>query len=92
MLRNSGERDAKYLRSGLDCMRADAQPRSIAPEELRGATIPLSNFGRIGGRFANLIVVPPQVAIMGVGRIREQVIPHHGQAQHKAHAAALIYL
>jgi pyruvate dehydrogenase E2 component (dihydrolipoamide acetyltransferase) len=31
-------------------MRADAAARSIPPEELRGATITLSNFGMIAGR------------------------------------------
>jgi 2-oxoisovalerate dehydrogenase E2 component (dihydrolipoyl transacylase) len=41
-------------------MRADAAGRSIPPEELRGATITLSNFGMIGGRFASLVVVPPR--------------------------------
>lgn len=46
-------------------MRADAAARSIPPEELRGATITLSNFGMIAGHFAGLVVVPPQVAIVG---------------------------
>jgi 2-oxoisovalerate dehydrogenase E2 component (dihydrolipoyl transacylase) len=80
VLRNVGERDAKDLRAGLDRMRADAAARSIPPEELRGATITLSNFGMIGGRFANLIVVPPQVAIVGAGRVDQRVMPHSGRA------------
>jgi pyruvate dehydrogenase E2 component (dihydrolipoamide acetyltransferase) len=79
VLRNVGERDAKDLRAGLDRMRADAAARSIPPEELRGATITLSNFGMIGGRFANLIVVPPQVAIVGAGRAAARVLAHQGQ-------------
>ena len=33
----------------------------------------------IGGRFANLVVVPPQVAIIGAGRISAGVIAHRGQ-------------
>jgi 2-oxoisovalerate dehydrogenase E2 component (dihydrolipoyl transacylase) len=78
VLRNVGERDAKDLRAGLDRMRADAAARSIPPEELRGATITLSNFGMIGGRFANLVVVPPQVAIVGAGRIAPRVVAHEG--------------
>jgi Transposase DDE domain group 1/2-oxoacid dehydrogenases acyltransferase (catalytic domain) len=49
VLRNVGERDSADLRAGLDRMRADAAARSIPPEELRGATITLSNFGMIGG-------------------------------------------
>jgi len=78
VLRNVAERDARDLRAGLDRMRADALARSIPPGELRGATITLSNFGMIGGRFASLVVVPPQVAIIGAGRIGEQAVVHNG--------------
>jgi 2-oxoisovalerate dehydrogenase E2 component (dihydrolipoyl transacylase) len=59
VLRNVAERSVSDLRAGLDRLRADSMARSIPPEELRGATITLSNFGMIGGRFANLVVVPP---------------------------------
>jgi len=80
VMRNVAERDAKDLRAGLDRLRADAAARSIPPEELRGATITLSNFGMIGGRFASLVVVPPQVAIIGAGRIDQRVMAYQGQA------------
>ena len=79
VLRNVGERDRSDLRSGLDRMRADAAARSIPPEELRGATITLSNFGMIGGRFASLVVVPPQVAIIGAGRAERRVVVDESQ-------------
>jgi pyruvate dehydrogenase E2 component (dihydrolipoamide acetyltransferase) len=79
VLRNVGERDSADLRAGLDRMRADAAARSIPPEELRGATITLSNFGMIGGRFASLVVVPPQVAIIGAGRAEQRVVVDQGQ-------------
>jgi pyruvate dehydrogenase E2 component (dihydrolipoamide acetyltransferase) len=79
VLRNVAERDPRDLRAGLDRMRRDAAARSIPPDELRGATITLSNFGMIGGRFANLVVVPPQVAIIGAGRIAQRVTVHDGQ-------------
>jgi 2-oxoisovalerate dehydrogenase E2 component (dihydrolipoyl transacylase) len=80
VVRNVGERDARDLRAGLDRLRADAAARSIPPEELRGATITLSNFGMIGGRFASLVVVPPQVAIVGAGRVDQRVMAHQGNA------------
>jgi pyruvate dehydrogenase E2 component (dihydrolipoamide acetyltransferase) len=79
VLRNVGERDTGDLRAGLDRLRTDAAARSIPPEELRGATITLSNFGMIGGRFANLVVVPPQVAIVGAGRAGKRVMVHEDQ-------------
>ena len=79
VLRNVGERDSADLRTGLNRMRADAAARSIPPEELRGATITLSNFGMIGGRFASLVVVPPQVAIVGAGRAERRVVVNNDQ-------------
>ncbi len=78
VLRNVSERDSSDLRAGLERMRTDAAARSIPPEELRGATITLSNFGMIGGRFASLVVVPPQVAIIGAGRAEQRVIVEQG--------------
>jgi 2-oxoacid dehydrogenases acyltransferase (catalytic domain)/Transposase domain (DUF772) len=72
-------RDVSDLRAGLDRLRADAIARSIPPEELCGATITLSNFGMIGGRLANLVIVPPQTAIVGAGRISQRVVAHRGQ-------------
>jgi pyruvate dehydrogenase E2 component (dihydrolipoamide acetyltransferase) len=79
VLRNVTERSLSDLRAGLDRLRADASARSIPPEELRGATITLSNFGMIGGLFASLIVVPPQAAIIGAGRISQRATAHRGQ-------------
>ena len=42
--------------------------RKISADRLRGNTITLSNFGPIGGRYANPIIMPPTVAIVGAGR------------------------
>lgn len=78
VLRNVGKRDAADLRNGLDRMRADIKARTIAPEEMRGNTITLSNFGMIAGRYAAPIVVPPTVAILGAGVIRDEVVAAGG--------------
>jgi pyruvate dehydrogenase E2 component (dihydrolipoamide acetyltransferase) len=73
-LRNISERRPDSLREGLARIKKDVLARSIPPQELRGQTITLSNFGSIGGRYAELVVVPPQVAIVGTGRIRSAVL------------------
>ncbi len=78
VLRDVGNRDPADLRTGLDRMKADIEARRVPPEELRGATITLSNFGMLGGRFAALVVVPPQVAILGAGRIAPAVVAVDG--------------
>ncbi len=70
VVRDAGNRELDDLRAGVARLQADVIARSIPPAELRGATITLSNFGTMGGRHAALVVVPPQVAIIGAGRVR----------------------
>lgn len=79
VLRNVAERSLEDLRAGLDAMRQAVQSRKIPPEEMRGATITLSNFGTMAGRYADPIVVPPTVAIVGAGRRREQAVACAGE-------------
>jgi len=79
VLRDVGARDAKSLRAGLERMKVDLLARTIPPEELRGASITLSNFGMIAGRWAAPVVVPPQVAIVSAGRIAPRVVALDGQ-------------
>jgi len=69
VLHDAGNRGEDDLRAGLEAMKKDIAARALPPEELRGQTITLSNFGMIGGRYATLMVMPPQVAILGAGRI-----------------------
>ncbi|MCC6472656.1 MAG: 2-oxo acid dehydrogenase subunit E2 [Burkholderiales bacterium] len=78
VLRDVGKREAADLRRGLDRMRADVKARKIPPEELRGASITLSNFGMIAGRYAAPVVLPPAVAILGAGAISERVVAEAG--------------
>ncbi|MGU7775337.1 dihydrolipoamide acetyltransferase family protein [Burkholderia sp. MR1-5-21] len=80
VLRDVAHRDAADLRAGLDRMRDDIRARKIPPEEMRGNTITLSNFGMIAGKYAAPVVVPPTVAILGAGRIHDGVVPVAGVA------------
>ena len=79
VLRDVGRRTPEDLRAGLERLRHDVMARTIPPEELRGYTFILSNFGTFGGRYANPIVQPPTVAILGAGRVRDEVVAASGQ-------------
>lgn len=79
VMRGVGEREDADLREGLNVLKQDVQARAIPLEEMRGATITLSNYGVFGvGSRANLVVVPPQVAIVGAGTIRPRIVAHNG--------------
>ncbi|MBX8487055.1 dihydrolipoamide acetyltransferase family protein [Pseudomonas cichorii] len=79
VLRDVGNRTAADLKEGMSRLRADVKARSIPPQEMMGATITLSNFGTLFGRYASPIVVPPQVAIIGAGGIREEPVAMNGE-------------
>ncbi|MGR9108494.1 MAG: dihydrolipoamide acetyltransferase family protein [Gammaproteobacteria bacterium] len=80
VLRDVANRATEDLRQGLDAIKEAVLKRSINPEEMRGYTITLSNFGTFAGRYANPIVVPPTVAIVGAGKIRDAIVAEHGNA------------
>lgn len=79
VLRDAQTRDLAGLRRKLEELKQAARARTASLEALRGATITLSNFGALGGRHAALVIVPPQVAILGAGRIAPQVVAQDGR-------------
>ena len=79
VLRDVGNRESADLKEGMSRLRADVQARSIPAKEMMGATITLSNFGTLFGRYASPVVVPPQVAIIGAGAIRDEPVAVNGE-------------
>ena len=77
-LRNADVLDANGLRQAINRLRDQVSNRSIPPEELKGYTISLSNFGIFAGRYATPVVVPPTVAIVAAGKGRHQMTPVMG--------------
>ena len=74
VLRDADARAPADLQHGVEKLIRDARARKVPPEELRGHSITLSNYGTIAGRYASPVVVPPTVAIVGAGRIRDAVV------------------
>jgi 2-oxoisovalerate dehydrogenase E2 component (dihydrolipoyl transacylase) len=79
VLRDAAGRTDHELRKTIEVFKRDIALRALPPVEMRGPTITLSNFGAFGGRHAELIVLPPQVATVGAGRIFEGVRPVDGK-------------
>lgn len=75
------KQDDAALRSTINRFKQQAQDRSFSPDDLKNATIILSNFGTVAGRYANPIVTPPMVAIVGVGKLHDDVVANQGQME-----------
>ena len=73
-LRNAHLLDSRGLREGINRLRTQVEDRSIPASELTGYTISLSNFGVFAGRYGTVVVVPPCVAIVGVGKLSHDVV------------------
>jgi pyruvate dehydrogenase E2 component (dihydrolipoamide acetyltransferase) len=79
VLRGAEGKDAAVLRSDLNRLKEIVSTRKARPEDLTGQTVTLSNFGVIGGRHAALMVLPPQVAILGAGGVAPRVVAVDGR-------------
>jgi pyruvate dehydrogenase E2 component (dihydrolipoamide acetyltransferase) len=51
----------------------------LAPNEMKGSTISITNIGSVGGMFFTPVINFPEVAILGAGRISEKPIVKDGQ-------------
>jgi len=74
VLRNVQDRTPAELRAAIAAQKQAAHQRSIPPEDLRDFTLMLSNFGTLAGRYGIPLVVPPAVAILGAGKVRQDAV------------------
>jgi 2-oxoisovalerate dehydrogenase E2 component (dihydrolipoyl transacylase) len=79
VLQNIASRDADSLQKGLEKMRQSVADHTVPPEELRGYTLCLANMGQHGGRYTMTTVLPPTVAALAAGRVREEVVALGGK-------------
>jgi pyruvate dehydrogenase E2 component (dihydrolipoamide acetyltransferase) len=66
------------LRAALAAQKAAAHERRTTPDDLKNFTLMLSNFGTLAGRYGIPRVVPPAVAILGAGKVREDAVVVRG--------------
>jgi 2-oxoisovalerate dehydrogenase E2 component (dihydrolipoyl transacylase) len=84
VLKNVAQTSDEDLRATINRFKEQSQTKSIPQSDLHGGTIMLSNFGTIAGRYANPILLPPMTAIIGVGKLRDEVVAVDGApAVHK---------
>lgn len=64
-----------------DQLRSKALEGGLGPEELRGATFTISNYGVLGGggRWATPIISPPEVGILALARIHKAPVVKKGE-------------
>jgi pyruvate dehydrogenase E2 component (dihydrolipoamide acetyltransferase) len=74
VLRNIEQKTPDELRAAVALQKDAAHRRSTSPADLRDFTLMLSNFGTLAGRYGIPLVVPPAVAILGAGKVRDDAV------------------
>ncbi len=69
VIRNIGAKTADLWRDEINNYKNQAASKSIKQENLKDATIVLSNFGSFAAKYATPVVMPPTVCIIGTGRV-----------------------
>ena len=78
VIKHAEQQTTEGLRTIINQYKAEVKDRTLSQANLQGATITLSNFGTLAGRYATPVVVPPTVAILGVGRYRNEAVVKAG--------------
>jgi pyruvate dehydrogenase E2 component (dihydrolipoamide acetyltransferase) len=78
VVRDARRKSILELAAALAELSARARERSLTPAELKGGTFTVTNYGAIGGVWGTPVIVPPQAAILGVGRIAETAVVRQG--------------
>lgn len=75
VLQNAHDMEAGTIAREVAALKKAAMARQLSPAQMRGATITLSNYGALAGRYATPLVSPPQVAILGAGHASDELKP-----------------
>jgi 2-oxoisovalerate dehydrogenase E2 component (dihydrolipoyl transacylase) len=81
VVRNIDSKSPQELRAAILKQKEAAHRRSTPAEDLRDFTLMLSNFGTLAGRYGIPLVVPPAVAILGAGKVRDDAVVVAGTVQ-----------
>ena len=71
--------EANNLAAEIENLTTLARTRKIALEDLKGGTISITSAGSIGGILATPILNYPEVAILGVYRIKDRPVVRDGE-------------
>lgn len=70
VIRDVGARNILSIARELRRLQTLATAGKLAPQDMSGGTITVSNIGSIGGTYLSPVIVEREVAILGIGRMR----------------------
>jgi pyruvate dehydrogenase E2 component (dihydrolipoamide acetyltransferase) len=81
VVKNAKEKSILQLAEELAQLTEKARNRTIDLADMKGGTFTITNYGAIGGIFGTPIINYPEVAILGVGRIKDMPVVRDGKIE-----------
>lgn len=81
VIRDADRKNIKQIAHELNEISRKARTRGLKLDDMKDGTFTITNYGSIGGLWANPIINYPQAAILGVGRIIKKPIIKNDQIQ-----------
>ena len=81
VVKNAKEKSILQLAEELTQLTEKARNRTIDLADMKGGTFTITNYGAIGGIFGTPIINYPEVAILGVGRIKDMPVVRDGKIE-----------
>lgn len=81
VLRRADRMGLAELATGITALADKARQRALLPAELEGGTFTISNLGGHNVGFFMPVINPPQVAILGVGRVMQKPAIQDGEVK-----------
>jgi pyruvate dehydrogenase E2 component (dihydrolipoamide acetyltransferase) len=79
VVRNVDEKGLLELARDVNDLVSRARERDLDRSEMQGGTFTVTNFGAIGGEYADPIINVPQTAILGTGALKERAVADDGE-------------
>lgn len=79
VIKNADQKSILELSKEILDLSKRARDGKLKPDEMKGATITITNIGSIGGTYATPVINHPEVAILGMYKIDEKPVIKNGQ-------------
>ncbi|MFN8945926.1 MAG: 2-oxo acid dehydrogenase subunit E2, partial [Pseudobdellovibrionaceae bacterium] len=79
VIKNADHKSILEISKEIIDLSTRARDGKLKPDEMKGATITITNIGSVGGTYATPIINHPEVAILGMYKIQEKPVIKNGQ-------------
>lgn len=88
VIKHADRKSVFGLSQEINELAVKARDGKLAPHEMKGASMSITNIGSAGGQWFTPVINHPEVAILGIGRISEKPVIKNGEIV-PAHVLAL---